>query len=105
MCVVSAVTDYGLQKVFPDLSRPIDLARPITPNYDWSGTTLLDYKIVTLTEYNELIRKAKAFDEKTNQPDCHDPEKVAKLEEYCKKLEAFGVEMFKLVNELRALLK
>jgi hypothetical protein len=105
MCVVSMVSDYGIQKVFPEIS-------PNFPNFhhvsapNWVGPgTVADHKIVTMTEYNELLRKAKEFDEKTGQPECPDPVKMAKMEEYCKKFETMGTEMFRLANELRNILK
>lgn len=100
------VSNIGIEKVFPSLVPP---GQPAVLPPNWAGAINIEnnwhQKIITLTEYNELMRKAKAFDEATNQPDCPDPEKMAKMEEFCKKFETMGTEMFRLANELRNILK
>ncbi len=106
MCVVSMVSDWGIQKVLPNIAEPV---HPIW----WPPLTIPNslppqdtgFKVIKLEEYVELVRKAKEYDERTNQPECPDPEKMAKMEEYCKKFESMGTEMFRLANELRNLLK
>lgn len=67
MCVVSMILDHG---------------RAYPPEH-WTHQATRDYL--------ELIRKAKAYDEMTKQPDCEDPDKVQLLKdilERLKKLEA-----------------
>src|SRR4051812_6336544 len=102
MCVVSMVSDYGIQKILPSIApnwyENITIPSVLTPQ-------TAGYHILKLEEYNELMRKAKEYDARTNQPECPDPEKMAKMEEYCKKFETMGTEMFRLANELRNLLK
>jgi len=56
MCAVSAISDYG---------------RSLPENF-WTQESL--------SEFKRLLREAKIFDEKTNQPDCEDPEKARFVE-------------------------
>jgi len=106
MCSVSMITGYGLEKVFPGIITPaVQPSLPSVLSNDWVEKLYNQTKVITLTEYNELIRKAKEFDAKTNQPECPDPEKIAAVEEFCKKFELMGTEMFRLANDLRNLLK
>jgi hypothetical protein len=53
MCAVSAISDYGQGVVFTQDS---------------------------FAEFKKLMEAAKIFDEKTNQPDCEDPEKQKWIE-------------------------
>lgn len=96
MCAVSAISNYGISTVLPSL---VTAWSPKCPYPDAITTE------IALVEYNALLRKAKEYDERTNQPECPDPEKMAKMEEFCKKFETMGTEMFKLANELRNILK
>lgn len=69
MCSVSAMYDYG---------RNIPLQQWTTPGY---------------VEYQELLEKARQFDEIMAQPDCHDDEKgtwMAEVEKRLSKLEKKG---------------
>jgi len=69
MCVVSMVTGHFRTKW------------PLYPGYDVEPVklpTILEYE-----DYQELLRKARLYDEMMKQPDCPDPEKerwMAELE-------------------------
>lgn len=71
MCVVSAVIDYGRR----------------IPTEQWD--------LGRITEYQELVRKARKFDEMSKQPDCEDKEKAKLL----RKLELLEAKI-KVQNEL-----
>lgn len=62
MCTVSAMYDYG---------RNIPLKQWTKPGW---------------TEYQELLEKARKFDEIMAQPDCHDPLKTAWIKDVEKRL-------------------
>jgi hypothetical protein len=104
MCAISMVSNYGIEKVFPGIiSPPIQPIQQFSPNS--INLDLSNWKYVTLQEYNALMTKAKEFDARTGQPECPDPEKIKKMEEFCVKFETMGAEMFRLSHELRSLLK
>ncbi len=62
MCSVSAVFDYG---------KNVPLQQWTLPGW---------------VEYQELLEKARKFDEIMAQPDCHDPAKAAWMREVEKRL-------------------
>lgn len=74
MCVVSMVTDHFYK-------------RWLTP--EWSDVTFpgalpSTHPLPTPVEYHdflELVRKAREYDKRTNQPDCPDAEKVKWMDE------------------------
>jgi len=76
MCVVSAIIDNQINN-WPKIGPTV------TPGF-------VIHKIPCsqeeLDEFRELLKKAKEWDKRTNQPNCESLEKTAKLKELCKEL-------------------
>ncbi len=67
MCTVSALFDYGRQRI---------------PANEWTPDSFSMFK--------DIIRRLEQLDQKLNQPDCHDPTKaewMKAIEERLRKLE------------------
>lgn len=82
MCVVSMVGDYykdAFEKRFP---TPKDIFRPELPKVSQFEFDQLKKEVL---EMKELLIKAKAYDEKNNEPHCEQEDKIAvikKVAEY-----------------------
>lgn len=89
MCVVSMVTDHYYHR---------------WPSPEWDEVTFpspqqipsLPPSLPTPEEYNnflELVRKAREYDKRTNQPDCPDAEKLKWMDELEKRMvEKYGLQ-------------
>lgn len=103
MCAVSNVGDHYTQQFQPFYQTQVvprgGLVREAT-----SGITLqppvsrdeFDRLFREVTEMKQLLLKAKEIDEKTNQPDCEQEEKVALLKAVAK---AVGVDLSEVFKD------
>lgn len=77
MCVVSMIIDHNLDK-FPRIDQwPF----PTYPNPNDPSTIRAELEQLRreFNDMKELLKKAKIYDEQTNQPDCEMETKVEKL--------------------------
>lgn len=103
MCMVSAVLDYGRERIWPDIvpvgpSLPTTIPNwpnPVSPSVipnvvpDWSQVT------EQLKKYSDALQAAKEVDKVTKQPDCEDPKKVEWATNLCNRLIEIGTELIK----------
>lgn len=86
MCVMSAVMDYGYgdwtRRFVP--FRSADIGYPPQPPVTTPSPTKPSAD--EIAAFEELIRKAKAYDDMTGQPDCEIPAKKRLLTELADKL-------------------
>lgn len=79
MCVVSMVHDHFQRPWLPSPAVPEPLP--------WTPTSYPEWTLERWNEYQELLKKAKKYDERTGQPDCPDPEKEKRFLEIQKMIE------------------
>lgn len=83
MCVVSMVMDYYSDKWYERLQRPLN----IPPMPKWPPYTpeprLTEEEV---KEFRELLRRAREYDKKNNEPDCELEEKKEKVRKLAEEL-------------------
>lgn len=99
MCVVSNIGDYGRKQYWPNpfddwqkwpSVAPVSPANPKVvplpiPDFPYTPTPVdWEKELQRMKEFQELIEKARKYDEMTNEPDCEDPQKT----DWLKDLEA-----------------
>lgn len=90
MCVYSMIADHYIDKWVPTPYKYPTTSPPIVlPDFP-VGTTKKVPTIEEIQEMLELLKKAKEYDEKTNQKDCELEEKKEALRQVAKLL---GVEI------------
>jgi hypothetical protein len=108
MCTVSNIGDYA-RTTFPpkyphvDFPPTVHLPTPFPSVVQWppvnSDVELLKVELANLKRdfeaLKELLKAAKVFDEKTNQPDCEHADKVAWLK---KAAELVGVDLSEVLG-------
>lgn len=103
MCVVSNISDYGKQHVWPnpdDWKWKLPLAPgPYTPEPFFPHQTIpvkvepnpfSKEEVERIREFLKLLEMAKKVDEMTGQADCPDPEKAAWVKKLAERLD--GIE-------------
>jgi len=80
MCVYSVIVDHYYDKWVP-LAPPWT---PVGPPLPWPPVPQITQQ--ELDEFRELLRKAKEYDAKHNQPDCELESKKEKVRELAEKL-------------------
>lgn len=82
MCVVSMIHEHYQAPWRTDWPQRTERLPELPPEWNWPRWD----------EYQELLRKAKAYDEMMKQPDCPDPQKQALMGEIERKLvEKYGL--------------
>lgn len=85
MCVVSFIGDHYQEKwkwVEPYIEQPPFNPSPWSPNWDFTEkVTRAEFEALRkeVLEMKELIRKAKIYDEKNNEPNCEIEDKIKVL--------------------------
>lgn len=82
MCVLSMVADFYDDKFKPYVENPLAIPMVSREEFEALRKEVLDMK--------ELLKKAKAYDEKNNEPNC---EKEEKLKTLRKIAEAVGIDL------------
>lgn len=105
MCVVSVVMDYGQKTLLGggQVTTPIPLGDPSwwqTPKINPQPANVpFDYE--AYKAYAELLRKAAEYDKIMNEPNCHDPKKMAFLKSLVNRMNALGEEFRKISKDIQ----
>lgn len=102
MCVYSMVMDHAFDKWKDRTYIPITIKPKFPfPDTDGRGGTPLEISEPAITDQEirdlrDLLRRAKEYDKKNNQPDCELEEKKQKLRDLAKEL---GVDLKGVLDE------
>jgi hypothetical protein len=89
MCVVSMVMDHyddwwKRNPPFQPPLQPIQPLSPITINYGEVSRAEFEELKKRVDEMISLLKRAKIYDESTNQPNCESEDKMTRLRDICK---------------------